>query len=339
MPRIHMPQMDGLRAVAVAPVLYQHWYNPKLIDAGYWGVILFFVLSGYLITGSLFQLKDRRLSVPETARLFFSRRARRLFPAFYLVLAVALAVVPTIRPNWIWYAGYGSNVLQQSLGNHYTALTPTWSLAVEEQFYLIWFFVVLWLPPKWIGLVLAPLVILAATILRGFVIGGADALAMGSLLCIVERDGWTAIPKGLGLVAAGCLIAAGFLSWIFGPITLVATLIGLAASYAVWRARRNECASWWDQLLQHPCVRYIGKISYGIYLYQMLALIAVSQVPGIWRAGFPGFVCLAVGLAAISYHLMERPILSGERPLSGLAKMIGDRIANVRQSPAQSSDH
>src|SRR2546421_1619186 len=93
--RPYMAQMDGLRALAVAAVLYQHWLEPR-IPLGSWGVILFFCISGYLITGSIFKLRSEHRSHASSAANFFLRRARRLFPAYYMMLAIALLLSPTL---------------------------------------------------------------------------------------------------------------------------------------------------------------------------------------------------------------------------------------------------
>ena len=131
----YMPQLDSLRAISVLAVLVQHWYGGRF-PIGSWGVTVFFVISGYLITQSILRLRDTGLSVPTAALDFFAKRSPRLFPAYYLVLAVGTARYPELRADWPWYAFYLSNYLLD-IRQAFSTYTPTWSLAVEEQFYLV----------------------------------------------------------------------------------------------------------------------------------------------------------------------------------------------------------
>ena len=149
-PAVRPPQrnreMDGLRGVGVITVMHQHWFGLQF-DYGFWMLMMFFVLSGFLITRSLAQLRDKRLGLWKSARIFFGRRARRLFPAYYLVLLIGIVLSSAIRNDWPWYTFYGTNILM-AFREFYIPFTPTWSLSVEEQFYIFWFFGFMLLPHR-----------------------------------------------------------------------------------------------------------------------------------------------------------------------------------------------
>lgn len=134
----YAPQLDGLRAVAVVAVAYSHWLPAWQAGVPFGaGVHLFFVLSGFLITRILLALRAAPRRGPAVAR-FYARRAVRLFPAFYLVLGLAwLADVPLVRDTWTWHAAYLSNVRIAGEARWLGHVSHFWSLAVEEQFYVL----------------------------------------------------------------------------------------------------------------------------------------------------------------------------------------------------------
>ena len=138
------PQLDGLRAVAVAAVAWSHWERDYQAGIPFGaGVHLFFVLSGFLITRILLdvrQASDRGAAI----RAFYIRRALRIFPAFYVTLLLAwIAGVPLVRESLAWHATYLSNVWIFQMDQWPGSISHLWSLAVEEQFYLAWPFLIL----------------------------------------------------------------------------------------------------------------------------------------------------------------------------------------------------
>ena len=200
-PLRYSPQLDGLRAVSVVAVAYSHWLPAWQFGLPLGaGVHLFFVLSGFLITRILLALRDLPRRGQAVGR-FYVRRALRLFPAFYLVLGLAwLADVPLVRETWAWHAAYLSNVRIASDARWMGHVSHFWSLAVEEQFYLLWPWLIVWSPRTWLGPILAMAVLsgpasryIAATV--GLAepfwalvpAGSADSLGVGAL---VAWAGW-----------------------------------------------------------------------------------------------------------------------------------------------------
>ncbi|HEV2844590.1 MAG TPA: acyltransferase, partial [Thermoanaerobaculia bacterium] len=222
-----LPALDGLRGLAILLVLLLHFTvygGPpategidklfyRAAQAGWIGVDLFFVLSGFLITGILYDAKGGE----NYFRSFYARRVLRIFPLYYGALAVFLLLVPALRPGSFWHWTYLSNVQIAREGwPDSGALGHFWSLAVEEQFYLFWPVAVLLLARR--SLMAACWVCLAGSLLlrvglhladqetAAFVLTPArlDSLAAGALLALAARG-----PEGLAPVARRAGAMAG----------------------------------------------------------------------------------------------------------------------------------
>lgn len=327
----YMPQMDGLRAVAVIAVLVHHWFN---LDGpvGSWGVTLFFVISGYLITKTICRLRMDGVPLAAAGRSFFVRRSLRLFPAYYLVVCIGLILNEEMRRDWTWYVTYASNILLL-VRQRWIELTPSWSLAVEEQFYLVWFFTVMIISRSRLSAVLLVLAVTAPAT-RGFYLSQGDefgkytlwaqcdALAAGAFIFVLERaarklpvNSTAAAVIFLFLVVSNSL--GGALNhWIH---MLDQILFIIFAAYVVWGARQGF-QGLVGRFLSHRAIVHLGKVSYGVYLYHMLTprigdLTGLSNIAGIWRLFTPetvhGFVvhcAITVAIATVSFRYFESPI-------------------------------
>jgi peptidoglycan/LPS O-acetylase OafA/YrhL len=148
-------QLDGLRGVAILLVFFHHSgiKFPHWVDWGQMGVRLFFMLTGYLITMSLWKIAKRTSEVRgghwKELGVFHLRRLARLMPAFYAaILLGALAGLPDILDPLWWHLGFASNFKMASQGYFFGPTAHFWSLALQEQFYLLWPFLVLFLPRR-----------------------------------------------------------------------------------------------------------------------------------------------------------------------------------------------
>jgi peptidoglycan/LPS O-acetylase OafA/YrhL len=317
-------ELDGLRGIAILLVLAVHLKSTPL-PWGWAGVELFFVLSGYLITGIILEGMDR----PGFLRTFYIRRALRIWPIYYLTIAV-VGLLPTWKPVGVGYfITYTQNVSLYIVDAPGSApfypvwwpLLPTWSLAVEEQFYLLWPLLLLWLGRKAV-VTLALATLLAAAVMRqgGFslyLLGTrCDGLALGSLLAVGPslEVRW----QRAGLIAAGAVI---LLIGAFGPSGLrlskdfvhptteipVAALASFLTVAFILRFR----GSLFVRPLRWSPLGYVGTISYGLYLYHFpiygLTRILVTRVPGV--PAWPFEIAGAMVVAILSWHLIERPIL------------------------------
>ncbi len=343
----YMPQLDGLRAVAVFAVVWSHWMLghpwalPVGLPMGHFGVQLFFVLSGFLITGILLRAKPPAdASRGPALKQFFIRRALRIFPAYYLLLAMVwLTDFSDARERIVWHATYTTNIYLW-LTKAFSPLSHFWSLSVEEQFYLLWPWVVLWTSPRTL-LRIAIAMILGTPVFQivmqscwplteptVLMPSAADALGAGALLALVENHGeWKqtfrqiqvlaclpifvilqgeAYLQGIGLAGAAESIR---------ETTMVITfslVVSLAAS-----GYRGP-VGW---VLSHPLLTGIGKISYGIYLIHNFMPHLVVWFLNWSSIGVGGYFALHPGwqflilwvttlcLAGLSWVCLESPCL------------------------------
>lgn len=354
-PSGYMPQLDGLRVLAVGAVMVHHWssFRSVLVDTGNAGVLLFFVLSGYLITDILARARQRALDTPHATRggvlkAFYARRFLRIFPLYYGIVGLfILANVGPARDLAPWLLTYTHNVLVAAQG--WTGdFSHFWSLAVEEQFYLVWPLVVLALPRQRalavaIGMAaLAPMLIAAGDAvglgLPGTLLtSNLSSLGLGAALALLGKD----TPRGATFVArAGGLGAIGYVAFTLALIGLGVTetssggvegggvlptfVFGLRqlamAGLSVWliaRAAAGFRGPVGAVLESRPMV-YLGTISYGLYVFHnfahtvwdRIAVAAGLPTPFVEDPMYqwPFYLVITIVVSALSWHLFEQPI-------------------------------
>ena len=356
----HNAALDGLRGVAILSVMLYHFTgsykgaNPLLrlwslvAGAGWMGVDLFFVLSGFLITGILYDTAHAEHKV----RNFYARRALRIFPLFYAVLFGLLLLTPVLHMHWrpehILYFVYLSNVSRLlvpdfQLPSQWVNLGHLWSLAVEEQFYLLWPFVVWRVKNRTTLLRIILAVLIAGPILRALLLAtGMDALDMSRLLA--TRADSLLFGGGVALLARGP--AAGRIparKILILSVSLLAILLYAAHgpdAASRWMATAGYsaiamcCASliflaqegsnWVTALFDKPLLRFFGRYSYGLYLFHGLYFVYLRHLSGrlehLLHSGLLAQLLIAVfgflfsiALAVLSYHFFEAPILCLKR--------------------------
>ncbi|HEY0781956.1 MAG TPA: acyltransferase [Thermoanaerobaculia bacterium] len=341
-PMRHMPQLDGLRTLAVAAVLVEHWMPSdflfhRIVPWGTFGVRLFFVLSGYLITGILLDARRDGEAAGSgrllTWRQFLTRRALRIFPAFYaVVLLSALFDFSTSRATLPWNLTYTTDFYLAATADWHGAISHFWSLAVEEQFYLLWPWAVLFAPPKRRQAILFAMVVAAAAFRLAGALAGLNSIALvvlpiscldtlgaGALLALAQRGQaprWFARAiAGRGpAIAAGlaiALCAARFLGLPGqGPIVagFLDTALALAFAGLVGRAAEGSGGTLGALLAWAPLVA-VGQISYGVYLIHNFAPSILGWLP-VWpwlRTGVL-YPLATLVLATLSWHFFEKPI-------------------------------
>ena len=323
----HVPGLDGLRGVAILAVVGFHYFKEP--SGGFYGVDLFFVLSGYLITTLLLEERDRTDRIALAA--FWRRRAYRLLPGLFTVLtayAIATAASPLALKRIAAGGLYVANIVWAS-GSHLlynTPLAPFWSLAQEEQFYLLWPFVLVLLLKRGVresrlAAVLIGLVIVLATYRAALTLSGAslvriyggpdthaDGLLLGCALALLRRRGLR-VPQAAGWVGLAALLAAfAVLSGTMGPIAYGLAPMSIACTLLVGAALEpgvlSRCLSW------RP-LAWIGLISYSLYLWHDFVLWLIGgQAPLI-------AVPLTLGVATLSYYKVEKPLRDGIRSRYG----------------------
>ena len=354
-----MPQLDGLRAIAVLLVVWAHWAPQPYTsiagtDLGFVGVQLFFVLSGFLITGILVNVHqnvccpaDRWLALCR----FYARRALRIFPLYYLILLlVVLLGVSPFRETWPWHAAYLSNFNFWLTGSHLNVHGGhLWSLSVEEQFYLLWPFILFVRRKLHVPLILSVICIAPAfrAVIPYFSWGVCpqaagwltpsvlDSLGTGGLLACLERQNRDLARRVACLMLV--LAAAGLFSvFLFGCLGfLKQSFCACAFGWIIWQCSRGfgGCFGRWLQC--RPMV-YIGSISYGIYLihgfalpfwywclysaplpfYRVFARLHIpASTPQVGWFTVIGMAVITVGAASLSFRFFEKPIMSLKKHL------------------------
>jgi len=320
-------RLDGLRAIAFLAVFVHHAMG---VPVAWVGVDLFFVLSGFLITGILV----RERGSPHYFRTFYTRRVLRIFPPYYLFLILSLVLLGStfVRQSW-WYFLYLSNVRDALMPPFVSWLSPMWSLAVEEQFYLIWPLVVALTPRRrllWVCLVL----ILLAPGIRAVVTHFSsnfrpvysllftrmDLLAAGGALAILRKD---QAPAFRILTRLGPLVAVGagtmFLalaiffrsfrtsanSMIFNTVGYTLILVFVTAVLATVLGLKKGPVL---KGLTNRTVVFLGTISYTMYLIHKLVLaIAQHDIENVWLNTIAALLVTIIW-AGLSWFLLEKPI-------------------------------
>lgn len=332
-----LPALDGLRAVAAFMVVFYHFGFHGV--SGGLGVLMFFVLSGFLITWLLLKEDEKTGSV--SLRDFYIRRSLRIFPAFYCYWILVIGALLFFDKRIVWNQAiaalfYVNNYYQAVHGDPNTALSHTWSLGIEEQFYLLWpvTFLALRKNRARLARILAVVVLtifvyrevlhFVVRVNQGYIYEAFDAradhLLIGCLLAIVLRAGmfpriWSPLCRDprMALIPAGLLLASTTAEYRFGTAyrnvvgflvdpVLVALLLPQLIAF-----RESRLWSW----LNWAWVRYLGQISYSVYLYQQIMLDPAKR----YLASWPLFARLAIAIATVviaaslSYFVVERPFL------------------------------
>lgn len=347
--RGYMPQLDTLRAFAVLLVIISHWLPTDNIlnrysNNGISGVTLFFVLSGFLITGILLKSKQQTEegdSVKQALKTFYIRRSLRIFPLYYLVITLAwIFNESNIRENFWWYFFYASNFYFWKAGEWQGHLAHLWSLSVEEQFYIFWPALVLFVPRKWLPAMFCTVILVAVTyrlqtisqssdLARFLTPGSLDSFALGALLAYgkVFQPRWFEMfyrhrmlltflsalvflfaPVGIGMITDFYVFRFWFYGFYFPVISFFFALI-------IWRASDGITNPLVAPVFNNRGLIFLGKISYGLYLLH-------NFVPPLYGIEFPSFLqpfafmltnllrlTLLIVVCSLSWYLFEKPIL------------------------------
>ena len=331
----YFKELDGIRGMAAIMVVLFHIKQAgvghdifartlsKAGNFGQTGVTLFFVLSGFLITRILLVSKQKE----SYFKKFFIRRSLRIFPLYYLALAIYVILIPYLTNGnaapfsrtwsfWVYLQNIGFTFKWPITGpNHF------WSLAVEEHFYLVWPFVVYFLSEKWllrtIGLIVISSIIIRIVMLHfGYGSGfyftptNMDCLSIGGLLALNERHKWINAKQTLYLMGG--------------------TLVLLTMCWAMFKGKGNDyiqvfkapvisifymciinilitSVSYLNKFFQAPVLTYTGKVSYGLYIFHPICIALVAK----YIQGQPFILLLALVLASsylvasISYYGYE----------------------------------
>ncbi len=326
----HVAALDGVRGIAVLTVFAQHAGVPGTPGGGA-AVDVFFVLSGFLITGILLDEIGRSGNIDLLG--FYRRRFLRLTPA----LALTVVGYTLVAPHDVGSALLSFFYLTDYARAFYVEAGPlshTWSLAVEEHFYLLWPLALLWLcrlPPRLlIPLLVGLYALTTAHRCTAFWMDGYDAayfrfdtrlsgLILGSLLAVLLRSDWSRDKVTLGSIAVGLGVAGAFAFLAGdGSMTLGIAIAEAAALRVILTAVEETEPSALTRVLSLPALVYVGRISYGLYLFHHPMTFVLHDEMGIhWTVVVALALPASLALAALSYHLVERPILDRGRAARG----------------------
>jgi peptidoglycan/LPS O-acetylase OafA/YrhL len=327
-----VPELDGLRGVAVILVVLFHYVDRFplvgiIASRGWVGVDLFFVLSGFLIGGIVISNRDAANLFP----VFYVRRFLRIFPLYYLVLGtlLALMMIGLAEPhNLLAYFVYVQNIVSVATGDPGPEwLQPTWSLAMEEQFYIVLPLIVWYLPPRALGRVFVGGILLAILLrVTGFLLPlhnpgdfslfftpcRADGLFYGVLLALLMRSG-----KSLSALIPYCYAVAALTLTVFLAVystdwlvfTVGLTSVGPFFFCVVALAiihKRGPIAI----VTRMAPLRWVGIRAYAIYLLHMPVLLSIRELPFLPNVLVkPLCIAVVAGLAAASWKFLEAPLI------------------------------
>lgn len=324
----YLPALDGLRGVAVllvlwahSPLVFQPYWLQQLryfVQPNYLGVDVFFVLSGFLITRILLHSKARGDSLAR----FYWRRSLRIFPIYFLLIAALVFA----EPGWylLWSAAYLLN-LRIASGDAPSPLAHTWSLCVEEHYYLVWPCVVYFTarPLRMLLYVAIPLSLVSAGAvhylcgpechvqLRTITTCRVLSLSLGGLLAFYEARLTYRLTKQLGSVLLLGLAVAPIVKLAAPDFLALGKFFGFSlASTGIVLV----CMFSTSRLLNAAWLRYVGRISYGLYLYHypIFYFLWPTSPPETAAVSFGEYLlALAVtfGVAALSWRFFESPLL------------------------------
>ena len=346
-------------------------------EMGSAGVDLFFVLSGFLITGILVDSRGRS----RYFRNFYARRTLRIFPLYYAVVAFSLLILPHI-PNpktanfgriagdEIWYWLYLSNF---SIAAHnafrHAILDISWSLAIEEQFYLIWPAVVFFLSPRQLKRVCFALIAVAPLIRAVAAVNGTgwiaiyvltpmrvDALAYGALVAILLREGglleWRRAAWWLGIISAAIWVGTGLTTEAYREVAAAQVVVysatGICFSSMLVLVLTAHESSPARRIFRNRGLITLGLYSYGLYLFHLPLRAVVrdtffgpARFPRLGGSALPGqFLFYAIAIAAsflvayASWHLYEKWFLRLKRRFGSSEAVGSPRAATVGPSLA-----
>ena len=337
--------LDGVRGIAILSVIVYHasykwWFSESIVDqayarvsaAGWVGVDLFFVLSGFLITGILYDSRERA----GYFRDFYVRRVLRIFPLYFVFLLLVLplaagllsaapaADLAALRARSPWYLAYAANGLIALRGWDAAVLDTAhlWSLAVEEQFYLLWPPIVLLLSRRALLRTCAAMAVVALAARGVMVAAGApaaavyvlpftrmDALLTGAAIALLAREVGVAplariAPRVLvwaGLVGVAAFAVAPARMSYASPavLTVGLTAVSLACGAILVLALASRPESRWGQAVRSRSLATFGKYAYALYVFHPAVLAALMRL----RWGTVRFSSLAVGGVQLPVHL------------------------------------
>lgn len=348
----YIKQLDSIRAIAVIFVIISHWL-PKtywinqvtLNTNGAFGVNVFFVLSGFLITGIL--LENRReaeqLNLNKSAIIknFFIRRSLRIFPIYYLTITFLLIVHKytgtQIRDSYVYFYTYTANIYFYKRQEWDGMLSHLWSLCVEEQFYLIWPWLIIFIKEKYLKYLI--IAFIAFGVISDFIFSDGpidvavttscfDAFGIGALLAWQLKYCPDSIKKYYNLICVSAIASLVLLMILFNHHNVYIPYRVLCSGITLWIISyillNDSKQNFINSILCNKNLVSLGRISYGLYLYHLIlyifswAVIGALEKRGLlhlpenykFSIMLWGNAALLIFISWFSWKYIERPFLN-----------------------------
>lgn len=338
--------LDGLRGLAVLFVAIHHFglHLPGWLDWGPVAPNIFFLLSGYLITRSLLKMQEN--PVPGQLFRYHAKRLTRLLPALYAMLAVGWLVgLEEFREGWLWHAAFASNIQMVRQDEWSGYASHLWSLSNQEQFYLLWPLLLLlpvrWFVPALFSIALGALVfrlwclhVGASEFFRWLMLPSSlDTFAAGGVIAWAQRARGRApllAPRWRWVVAAGavgCWFLARDMRGGYGTNSLSLAFIDTFENiFFAWLLVEflQHGRSLLSRMFSFAPLCFVGRVSYGVYLWHMLVLLVLAPVldaVGLTSGAHLWLRCAvlvaaSVAVAWVSWILLEKPAIDWGRRLT-----------------------
>lgn len=346
----YVPDLDAVRAIAILMVIIGHWIPFGSADfLGFAGVTLFFVLSGYLISSILITYKEKvekgEKSKAWFFRTFFLRRSLRIFPIYYLYLIVLLCLgVDLLWDGITYYFFYLGNHHIYLIGDFPALKAHLWTLAVEEQFYLFWPFLILFIPSRHLSKAILAFVCIAIAsriffylepmpgirnlsaymltpnCLDSFALGGILAWAQLRSERLYRQFLYNSFPLFLFFSLLFLVLKLKELSWGCIPDRFLFSLVAVCFIGMILRG----LPSWAKWLIANSIMKQIGKVSYGLYVYHLImpylfylfvqylnsrGIYTLAHEPGVVTKEKLYFYTVVLAIVTtLSWRLIETPI-------------------------------
>lgn len=342
-------QLDGLRAIAIIGVMIAHWYQNSItidifknIPYGN-GVTLFFVISGFLITKILLDFREKNNSDGKSQynsiKSFYIRRSLRIFPIYYLTIFFLYFIgFSNTAELFPWLVTYSTNIYMTIHSKYVGSFTHFWSLAVEEQFYLFWVFIMVFVSRNYLKKTIIAFIIASILTLYYFkfftpywlahslVISHMYTLGLGALLAYYITYQPTIINKFRLSSIKGVLLilsTAFVLVYVYRKPDLLydtfkdfkSLALSIIFFFVVLIALKDGYSGILKKILESRIMIYIGKISYGLYVYHLfmspLFFTFINKYTKVQTSNFGYFVIFFVInmlLASVSWYVIEQPV-------------------------------
>ena len=324
-------ELNGLRATAIALVILRHWFGlgNDSLNLGDLGVTIFFVLSGFLITRILLLERSYRdtqkKSISSILRSFYLKRVLRIFPIYYLLLLVLFIFNKELLEDSLkWHLSYLSNYYFVIVRHGWqSSLSHLWSLAVEEQFYIIWPLLILFTPSNLLKYLLIIFIIIAPVfrliyfnpnqLYKYLTPGCFDALALGGMIAYYEKSILQITNKHMKFVNFMIVLSMLFIYLVSQTESAKFKEVFERFSYSIMATflivkLLSKSDSLLHKMFRWGPILFIGTISYGLYLYHnLIPFYTIERVPFIFNYVLRVLILLTI--ASLSYYIIEKPIM------------------------------